>query len=183
MVQDANEAFDEEIVSEDESEHADTSLKRLREKLSQSIKEKQQYLENWQRLQADFSNYRREEGEFQQQKTLQMKVALAESLIPTLDSFELALKTKAFIESDLQLKKGMEAIYNGLRKSLDALGVTSYSPEGESFNPHLHEAITESITDDPLKEHIVEEVHRAGYSIGDRVIRPAQVSIYTLGTK
>ena len=177
------EPIEEEFISDEEIDNPALSQKRLRERLAEAVKEKQQYLENWQRLQADFSNYKREEGEFAKQKALQLKVDLAESLIPTLDSFEMALKSKAITEGDAQLKKGMEAIYSGLAKSLESLGVTSYAPIGETFNPHLHEALTESMTDDPKKEHTVEEVHRRGYSIGDRVIRPAQVSIYTLGTK
>ena len=174
---------EEEIISDDEMANPAQVVKRLREQLVQVRKEKQQYLENWQRMQADFANYKRQEHEFQEQRMFQLKVIFAESLIPTLDSFEMALQDKTFQQTDVSWKKGVEAVYQGLLKSLEQMGVARYTPLGEQFNPHLHEALQEVSTDEKTKDHTVEAVHRAGYSIGDRAIRPAQVSIYTLRTE
>ncbi len=170
---------EEEIISDDESENPQLALKRLREKLDRAVQEKQEYLASWQRERADFANYKREEEKRRHDHDLKLKMQFAESLIPTLDSFEMALKDKTFQESDVQWKKGMEAVYAGLQKSLERIGVTRYWPSEEKFNPHTHEALREVVTHEEKQNHFIDEVERAGYSIGDRIIRPAQVSVYT----
>ena len=62
--------------------------------------------------------------------------------------------------------------------SLKKLGVRSYGKVGEPFDPQKHEAIKQIDTEDPEKDHTIESVARSGYSIGEKIIRPAQVTIY-----
>ena len=59
------------------------ALKRLREKLATCVKEKQDYLEGWQRARADFSNFKREENQRDVEHEERIKAELAEAIIPT----------------------------------------------------------------------------------------------------
>jgi molecular chaperone GrpE len=78
-------------------------------------------------------------------------------------------KVKALIE-------GVELTERELLKSLEKNGVKKFSPQGEKFDPNLHQAMYE-IQDANLPPGSVGQVIQAGYMIGDRVLRPALVAI------
>ena len=78
-------------------------------------------------------------------------------------------KVKALIE-------GVELTERELLKSLEKNGVKKFSPQGEKFDPNLHQAMYE-IQDDKLPSGSVGQVIQAGYMIGDRVLRPALVGV------
>lgn len=78
-------------------------------------------------------------------------------------------KVKALIE-------GVELTERELLKSLEKNGVKKFSPEGEKFDPNVHQAMYEVATSD-LPPGQVAQVIQAGYMIGDRVLRPAMVAV------
>jgi molecular chaperone GrpE len=78
-------------------------------------------------------------------------------------------KVKALIE-------GVELTERELLKSLEKNGVKKFSPEGEKFDPNVHQAMYELPTSD-LPPGQVAQVIQAGYMIGDRVLRPAMVAV------
>ncbi len=172
-------SLDEEFIAEDEDDQGPAALKRLREKLAKAVAEKQEYLEGWQRARADFANFKREEASIQKDRESRLKAEFCEALIPALDSFEMAFGTDSFKAADANWRKGIEALFGGLLKSLEQVGVVQFVPTGERFDPYKHEALREVETEDPSLDHTIERVERAGYSIGEKIIRPAQVSVYT----
>ena len=78
-------------------------------------------------------------------------------------------KVKALIE-------GVELTERELLKTLEKNGVKKFSPQGEKFDPNLHQAMYEVPTSD-LPPGQVAEVIQAGYMIGERVLRPAMVAV------
>jgi molecular chaperone GrpE len=78
-------------------------------------------------------------------------------------------KLKAFIE-------GVELTERELLKMLEKNGVKKFSPSGEKFDPHLHQAVYEVQTSDQPPGQVA-QVIQAGYMIGDRVLRPAMVAV------
>jgi molecular chaperone GrpE len=78
-------------------------------------------------------------------------------------------KVKALIE-------GVELTERELLKSLEKNGVRKFSPEGEKFDPNVHQAMYE-IQNPSLPPGSVGQVIQAGYMIGDRVLRPALVGV------
>ncbi|MDQ5955601.1 MAG: molecular chaperone GrpE [Patescibacteria group bacterium] len=163
---------EEEFVPEDEAVDGPSALKKLREKLKKAVEEKQEYLDGWQRARADFANYKREEATLYVDREDRIKAEFVEELLPALDSFELSLRHTPD-------NKDLAMIYRQLLSALKNLGVEQFGKAGETFNPHTYEALREVATEEVGKEHTIESVERSGYSIGDRVIRPAQVSVYT----
>ena len=158
--------------SSDESfkEEGPSALKRLRERLTLAVKEKQEYLEGWQRARADFANYKKDEEAQHAQRGEYLKAQFVESLLPALDAAHLALSHAP--------SKDVELVYKQLLGSLKSAGVEQFGTEGEPFDPRRHEALREASADASEKDHTVEKVERPGYRIGEYIIRPAQVSVY-----
>jgi molecular chaperone GrpE len=78
-------------------------------------------------------------------------------------------KVKAFIE-------GVELTERELLKTLEKNGVKKFSPQGERFDPNVHQAMYEVPTSDQSPGQVA-HVIQAGYMIGDRVLRPALVAV------
>jgi len=78
-------------------------------------------------------------------------------------------KVKALIE-------GVELTERELMKILERNGVKKFSPQGEKFDPNLHQAMYEVPTSDQPPGQVA-QVIQAGYTIGDRVLRPALVAV------
>ena len=158
------ETSDEEFVSEEETEEGPALIKKLREKLKKAVEEKQEYLEGWQRARADLVNYKREEAQAHGEKEERMLAGFVESLLPALDSFELALRHTP--------GKELQLVHKQLLDSLHKIGVEQFGKAGEEYDPHKHEALVQK-----GEGTTIESVERSGYAIGDKIIRPAQVII------
>lgn len=168
---------DEEFVPEEEVESTPQALKNLREKLKKTVEEKQQYLENWQRDRADFANYKKEDASRSSEKEVRLRAELAEALLPALDSFEMAFRSKSFIEGTNEWKSGIMSVYRELVRSLERFGIQLFNPLGETFDPRKHEAVREVEVKKQDEDHTVVSVERSGYAVGEHIIRPAQVTI------
>jgi molecular chaperone GrpE len=157
-----NDSEDTEFIDEEESDMGPAAIKKLREKLQKAVEEKQDYLDKWQRGQAEFANFKRQEALINADRDERNKADLIESLLPALDALELSLK-----HEETPTLKMLERQF---LDSLKRLGVEKFGAVGEEFNPHLHEALAQN-TD----EHKIVSVERSGYKIDSKVIRPAQV--------
>lgn len=164
---------EEEFVDEEEVEGGPAALKKLREKLKKAIEEKQEYLDGWQRARADFANYKKEEASLHGDREARSKAEFVEVLLPALDAFELALR-----HLSAQGANELGVVHKQLMRSLKSLEVEQFGEAGERFDPYRYEALREVPTHAAEKDHLVESVERSGYSVGDRIIRPAQVSVY-----
>ncbi len=78
-------------------------------------------------------------------------------------------KLKALIE-------GVELTERELLKMLEKNGVRKFSPQGEKFDPNVHQAMYEVPSSDVAPGHVA-QVIQAGYMLGDRVLRPALVGV------
>src|SRR6476620_671855 len=74
------------------------------------------------------------------------------------------------------LIEGVELTERELLKTLEKNGVKKFSPQGEKFDPNVHQAMYEVPTSDQPPGHVA-QVIQAGYMIGDRVLRPALVAV------
>jgi molecular chaperone GrpE len=127
------------------------------------------------RRQADFDNYRKriEKERFEDSKRATARVI--EGLIPVIDGFEHALAAHREAEYD-NYRKGFELIYKQLLESVAKLGVERIDPVGQSFDPHLHQAVDRSETTDH-QDGTVLQVFQPGYVFHGRVLRPAMVRV------
>ncbi len=157
-------------------------IKDLRQKLKVAVKEKQEYLDGWQRLKADFANYKKREEEGKVDFMKFAREGLVADLLPVLESFQMAFANKdAWEKIDKSWRMGVEYINTQLVQVLSSHGLTEMRPLGEEFDPKVHTSIAHVHTDDASKEHKIAEVVQPGYELSGRVIRSPKVKIFTTG--
>ena len=128
------------------------------------------------RTQADFINYRRRIGQEQAEGRIAAQSALLFELLPVLDDLERALGAAPPEQAQDSWVQGLFLVARRLTTLLDRLSVRKIGMPGEPFDPRKHEAITTEVrTDAP--EGTILHIIRPGYVLGERVIRPAQVSV------
>jgi molecular chaperone GrpE len=126
------------------------------------------------RTQAEFDNARKRDAREQQEfKEFALADALT-SLLPVLDSLELALQTPA--QSVEEMQSGVDLIRKQLHDTMSKLGLTPISAKGEPFDPRLHEAVESVETTADQDNHVLSELRR-GYKLGTRLLRPSMVSV------
>ncbi len=171
----------DDIELQDEEATGAQKLKQLRQKITNLDEEKRQIMEEAAREKADFLNARKRlEGERALDKIRYTKKHI-EALLPLADSFEMARANKeAWEKADETWRKGIEGIHTQLQKLIESYGVTVINPEGETFDPHKHEAIGMTPVTDKDKHDTVTNVLQKGYEIDAagtmEVIRPARVT-------
>lgn len=154
-------------------------VKKLREDLKVCRKEKEEYLTGWQRAKADYMNLQRELDLARINISILAKQKIVEKLLPALDSFEMAFSNKEHWETlDKEWRMGITSIHSQLIKGLEDSGIVTINEKDVPFDPNIHQSISVVYTDDETKDHTVEKVLQVGYKIGDRIIRPAKVTIY-----
>lgn len=159
------EGLDDSVLAD---EHAGDTVKKLKGKLKEAEGKAKEYLDGWQRAQADFVNMRKRDDEAKAEFLKFAKGDLIEQMMPVLDSFELSLP---------HANKELEIVYRQLLGILKANGLEEDNPIGKPFDPRQHESIGTLPTDDPGEDHKILEVMQKGYILQGKIIRPAKVRI------
>lgn len=135
------------------------------------------YMQRWQRAQADFANLkRRAQAEQEQQARLQAAQALA-AVLPALDSIERAFATLPPALRHLTWVDGIGLVHLQLHSALRAAGIKALAAEpGQSFDPRHHEAIGE-VESAEHPEGRIAAVIQQGYEVGGIALRPALVQL------
>ena len=156
----------DDSVAEEES--AQASIKKLRERLKEAEAKAKEYLDGWQRAQADFANLRRRDEDAKFEFIKFARLSLIEELIPVLDSFNIALAHG---------NKDIKPVYDQFFSILKQNGLEELNPIEEVFNPKFHEAVGVVPTNESEKDHKILEVMQKGYILIGKIIRPAKVKI------
>ncbi len=128
------------LVPEEEESNPQAVIKKLRQALKESQKERQEYLEGWQRAKADFVNAKKQEDSDRQSFVKFAGGSLIQSLIPTLRNFNLAMGNSGWESLPETWRKGIEMVRKELLETLAAQGLKETNPVGEIFNPEEHES-------------------------------------------
>jgi molecular chaperone GrpE len=152
---------------------AEAEPETLEAQLDKAKAEAQRYLANWQRAEADFSNYKRRMEQERGEAHRVANAALIINILPILDDLERALASLEISLAGLTWFDGIRLIYRKLLLVLENAGVRQIEAEGQPFDPRFHEAVMHG----PGPEgKVVAEVQR-GYKLHDRVLRPAMVVV------
>jgi molecular chaperone GrpE len=144
-----------------------------------------EYLELARRTRADFENYRkRATREFAAAQERGI-ARLAKELLPAIDNLDRAVRA-ALAESvdgedsastpDAQLVSGIRLVQADVTAALGRVGIESFSPVGEPFDPQYHEAVAQAPFEGATPGTVA-EVYQPGYRIGETVLRPARVVV------
>jgi molecular chaperone GrpE len=145
----------------------------LRARLDEEKTKAQDYLASWQRAAADYQNLKRRMEQERSEVGRLANAALVINLLPLLDDIERALRTVDTKLAGLTWIDGVWLIYRKFQAVLENAGVKEIPAEGEAFDPKLHEAISQA----PGEEGKVVSVVQKGYTLGERVVRPAMVIV------
>jgi molecular chaperone GrpE len=141
--------------------------------------QRDEYLALAQRTQADFENYRKRVARDAALAQGRGVARLVKELLPALDNIDRALEkvgAGAGRGEDDPLLAGVRLVREELIAALARVGVESFSPVGETFDPELHEAMAQQPVEGAASGTVA-EVYQPGYRLGDHVIRPARVVV------
>ena len=165
---------DEVTANESVASSSDDATEAFDER-SEAERQRDEYLNALQRLQADFENYRKRVARLSEEAATRSAGDLVSKILPVLDAFDYALAHFASTESE-------EAVALGQARGLllDTLireGLERMDDVGAPFDPQIHDAVAhvegEGESDGPM----VDEVLRAGYRWKGVVLRPAMVKV------
>jgi molecular chaperone GrpE len=129
----------------------------------------------YQRLAADFENYKRRTRQELAERTQYANEELLRKLLPILDNFRRALD-HAPEGVDRNWFEGIKLVARQFEETLQAQGLSTISAVGEKFDPTQHEAIAREETDEHEEGTVVEEM-QPGYRLHNRVLRPTLVKV------
>lgn len=149
---------------------AERKVEKLKAELSACQKEKQEYMDGWQRSKADYVNLlRRVEGEGEALET-RGKMKAVEMLLPAFDALERA-------KEHGELPDGFAAIVKQLEGAFKTLGLEPVGLVGERFDPNFHEALDQEAVTESGKDDTITLVYERGWKVGSTVLRPAKVRV------
>jgi len=129
------------------------------------------------RLQADFDNFRRRTRTEKETWRRDILADLVAALLPVLDNFDLALQSMAGDGAAKQHTMGIAMIHRHLREIITGYGVEIIEDAGVPFDPLRHDAIGREKVADETCYNTVLSVQKPGYLLGEKLIRPALVTI------
>lgn len=129
--------------------------------------------EKYVRLFAEYDNYRKRTSKEKIETYSNATVKCIETLLPVIDSFERSVESDC---SDENYKNGMEMIFNQLKDFLAKMGVSEVGAPGDAFDPKVHNAISQQDGTEFESNHVC-AVYQKGYTLGDKLIRPAMVAV------
>jgi molecular chaperone GrpE len=176
---------EDEAAAEDHERKLEQDLEQLTAKAEKA----DEYLELAQRTRADFENYRKRAAREAAAAQERGVTKLAKELLPAVDNLDRALEAaQTTIGNDTQdgastqdngtatLVSGIKLVHEDVIAALARAGIERFSPEGERFDPQLHEAVAQ-VPVEGADSGTVVEVYQRGYRLGEVVIRPARVVV------
>ena len=134
------------------------------------ISKEAELLNDLQRLQAEFVNYK---ARVERDRDQARNMAIAEAfraLLPALDDL-----TRAEAHGDLE-GSPFAAVVTKIRNAGDKFGLKAFGAKGDKFDPELHNALVQTPSAE-VTETIIADVVEPGYMLGERLLRPAMVAV------
>jgi molecular chaperone GrpE len=162
-------------VDETPDNNADTEFTRADADVAKLATDLEDLRQTLLRRQADFENYKKRIEKERAEDSKRTTARLIEALIPVIDGFEQALAAHREAEYE-NYRRGFELIYKQLLENILKLGVERIDPAGRQFDPHLHQAMDRTETNEHEDGRVL-QVFQPGYIFHGRVLRPAMVRV------
>lgn len=154
------------MSNKDESSSSE-ELKQNQETNTVTLDEYEKIKDDYLRLAADFENFKKRNEKEKESASFNFVALFVNSLFPLIDNFEIAIKQD-------NNPKEIESLYKTLQDFMDNLNIVEVPGVGEAFDPNFHEAVEHSGDGDT---QTIEEVLRKGYTLEDKLLRPAMVRV------
>ena len=150
---------DENVDSTESQKQTETSAKSAEEVLTEDL----------QRLQADYSNYRKR---VDRDRAVAHELAVASvlnELLPIIDDLDRA-------RTHGELEGGFKSVADQIENAVTKIGLVKFGEAGTPFDPQIHEALMH-LTSSEVSEVTATEILQKGYKYKERVLRPARVTV------
>ena len=150
---------DENVDSTESQKQPETNTKSAEEVLTEDL----------QRLQADYSNYRKR---VDRDRAVAHELAVASvlnELLPIIDDLDRA-------RTHGELEGGFKSVADQIENAVTKIGLVKFGEAGTPFDPQIHEALMH-LTSSEVSEVTATEILQKGYKYKDRVLRPARVTV------
>lgn len=107
----------------------------------------------------------------------QVRGELAQPMMEVLDALERSLAAAETSSSFGALLQGVQMVHLLMVQKLQSLGLTRVETVGRPFDPSVHEAVAVTPVTDPAQDNVVAAEVKPGFTLGDRLVRPAQVQV------
>lgn len=150
----------------------------LSEQIRAAEEEAKNHYDKLLRVMAEFENFKKRMGKEREDHFKYANEKLLTAILPTLDDFDRVLD---HVPPDAspevrQIAEGVALVQKSLATVLDNFGLKEVPALGEEFDPARHEAIAVVESDSHEPGHVM-AIHRKGYWLADRLIRPAMVTV------
>ncbi len=177
----SDEAAEAEAEPAQEAEPAEDAASKFQEEVDKAKAEAKEWQDKFMRLHAEWDTYRRRTAEQREAEKARASEKLVTGLLPVIDDFERTIKY-ATDNGETGLLDGVRAVHTKLVDVLVKDGVQVIDPAGEAFDALQHQAVA-TVPDDEAFDETVHEVYQKGYKLGEKVLRPAMVTVTTGGPK
>ncbi len=150
-------------------------IENLKKRLKDADEKAERYLNQLKYAKADLENLQKNTQRRIEQIIERANGRLLGELLPITDELDLAIQNVNSTKNP-EFYNGLQMVKKKLNRLLELEGVKPIDTEGESFDPHLHEALLEVETTDYPNGSIVEEI-RKGYTYNNRVLRASIVKV------
>lgn len=142
-------------------------------------KEAEEWRDKYTRLYAEFDNFRKRTSRERLELLKTAGKEIVTALLPVLDDFDRAVQSMDEAKDIKAVKEGITLIHSKCRTILNQQGLRDMESKGQTFDPDLHEAITNMpAPDEKMKGKVIDELEK-GYYLHDKVIRFAKVIVGT----
>ena len=163
---------EETPVAEEKKTKKPSKTAQLEQKLAAKEEELAALNDQYQRMLAEYANYKRRTEQEKMQIGLFTKAELLTELLVSVDNMEKAIAAPAGDD----YKTGVDMVLRQFMDALHKLGLEEVGTEGEPFDPNVHNAVMREDADG-IDEETVTAVFQKGYKLGERVLRPAMVKV------
>ncbi len=144
----------------------------LEAKLETAGKELEEVRDQYQRILAEYANYKRRTEQEKEQIGAFTKAELLTGLLTSIDNMEKAIAAPAGEE----YKTGVDLVLRQFMEALHKLGLEEIEAENAPFDPNVHNAVMREDAEG-VEPDTVTAVFQKGYRLGERVLRPAMVKV------
>jgi molecular chaperone GrpE len=146
------------------------------EQLRKKAEERDTFLDLLQRTKAEFENFQKQHNRRVEQERPYVHLKVLKEVLPVLDNLERAVDAAQQVGEKGPLVQGVHMVLGQLKSLLRNHNVQPIEAEGKPFDPNLHEAVLQvPVADKPVNTVI--NVLEQGYTLHDRVLRPAKVTV------
>jgi len=154
-------------MSKKDEASSSEELKQNQDTPTVTLTEYEKIKDDYLRLAADFENFKKRNEKEKESASFNFIALFVNSLFPLIDNFEIAIKQN-------NSAKEIESLYKILQEFMGNLNIVEVPGVGEEFDPNYHEAVEHSGDGDT---QTIEEVLRKGYTLEDKLLRPAMVRV------